>query len=136
MLVEKFRAEHARIEKGLVASEAVAADAEKFLAQLISMRPEVLQHFLQKDALYPALLAQCEKVVDAPGTTLIRIFESNMRVQSAAVRRFFEGLESATPAQRASSFRTVAIVIRQRFGTEESAVFPIYVRTFKNEKAA
>ena len=71
-----------------------------------------------------------------PGAHLTRIFESNMRVQAAAVRRFFEGLETLTPAVRASSFRTVITVIRQRFSTEESAVFPIYVRCFKEGKAA
>lgn len=135
-LVEQFRAEHARIQTGLDAAEAVSADAVKLLAQLVSMRAEVLSHFTRKDALYPALLAQCAKVADTPGGLLTRIFESNMKVQSAAVKRFFEGLETATPAQRASSFRTVATVIRQRFGTEESAVFPIYQRTFKGEKAA
>ena len=135
-LVEQFRAEHARIETGLVAAEVVSADAVKFLAQLASMRAEVLLHFTRKDALYPALLEQCAKVADTPGAHLIRIFESNMRVQSAAVKRFFEGLESSPPAQRASSFRTVATVIRQRFSTEESAVFPIYQRTFKGEKTA
>lgn len=95
------------------------------------MRAEVLVHFNRKDAFYPALLEQCSKVGDGPGGHLTRIFESNMRVQSAAVKRFFEGLESSTPAQRSSSFRTVATVIRQRFGTEESAVFPIYLRTSK-----
>ena len=41
-----------------------------------------------------------------------------------------------TPAVRLSSFKTVATVIRQRFGTEESAVFPIYIRNFKEDKAA
>lgn len=100
------------------------------------MRAEVLVHFNRKDALYPALLEQCSKVGDGPGGHLTRIFESNMRVQSAAVKRFFEGLEKSSTAVIASAFRTVATVIRQRFGTEESAVFPIYVRTFKREQAA
>lgn len=75
-------------------------------------------------------------MADAPGAQLTRIFASNMTVQSAAVKRFFEGLEKSTPAVSASSFRTVATVIRQRFGTEESAVFPIYNRTCKGDKAA
>ena len=135
-LVEEFRAEHAVIEKGLLAAEAVSSDPTKLLAQLQAMRADVLVHFNKKDALYPALSAQCTKVADAAGAHLTRIFESNMTVQSAAVKRFFEGLENSTPAVRASSFRTVATVIRQRFGTEESAVFPIYNRTFKGEKAA
>ncbi len=135
-LVDEFRAEHARIETSLVAAEAVSADPVKLLVQLQAMRAEVLAHFNKKDALYPALSAQCTKVADGPGAHLTRIFESNMTVQSAAVKRFFEGLEKASPAVRASSFRTVATVIRQRFNTEESAVFPIYNRTFKGEKTA
>lgn len=100
------------------------------------MRAEVLLHFDRKDALYPALIEQCAKVADAAGAQLTRIFESNMRVQSAAVKRFFQGIETSSASVRSSSFRTVASVIRQRFGTEEKAVFPIYQRSFKNEKAA
>lgn len=114
----------------------MAADPGQLLAKLLSLRAVVLQHFDRKDALYPALSEQCVKVADAPGAHLTKIFESNMRVQAAAVRRFFEGLETLSPTVRASSFRTVITVIRQRFGTEESAVFPIYVRSFKEGKAA
>ena len=135
-LVEEFRAEHALIEKGLAAAEAVSSDPGKLLAQLQAMRADLLAHFNKKDALYPALTAQCTKMADGPGAHLTRIFQSNMTVQSAAVKRFFEGLENSTPAVRASAFRTVATVIRQRFGTEESAVFPIYNRTFKGDQAA
>lgn len=135
-LITQFRAEHARIEAGLVAAEAVVNDASKLLAQLLAMRADVLKHFTEKDALYPALLERCSQKSDTPGAHITRIFEQNMKVQSAAVKRFFEGLETLAPAVRASSFKTVTIVIRQRFGTEESAVFPIYIRNFKEDKAA
>ena len=134
-LVEQFRVEHAAIESGLVAAEAVSLDPTKLLAQLTAMRAGVLAHFKQKDALYPSLSEQCARVGDVPGAQLTRIFESNMKVQSAAVQRFFEGLEKSSPQIVSSSFRTVSTVIRQRFGTEERAVFPIYQRSFKTEAA-
>lgn len=133
-VVDEFRATHARIESGLAAAEAVAADAVKLLGQLKLMRAEVLAHFKAKDAFYPSLADQCTKSGDAGAAQLTNIFASNMKVQSAAVQRFFETLET-TPTLVAS-FRTVTTVIRQRFGTEERAVFPIYVRTAKKPEAA
>ena len=130
-LVDEFKEEHSKIQAGLVMAEAVASDPLRLLGQLKAMRAEVLAHFTRKDALYPLLTDQCTRTGDAAGAQLTRIFESNMRVQSAAVKRFFEGLESSAPAVVSSSFRTVTSVIRQRFGTEEQAIFPIYKRTFK-----
>lgn len=134
-LVDDFCAAHARIETGLVGAEAVASDPTTLLVRLKELRPEVVKHFQEKDAFYPALSAQCTRAGDTAASQLTKIFESNMKVQSAAVQRFFQGLEASTPAVIASSFRTVTLVIRQRFGTEERAIFPIYQRTWKPEAA-
>jgi len=135
-LIDEFRATHARIESGLVAAEAVAADPVKLLGQLKTMRADVLAHFKAKDAFYPTLADQCTQAGDAGAAQLTNIFASNMKVQSAAVQRFFETLETTPATTLAASFRTVTTVIRQRFGTEERAVFPIYVRTSKKPEAA
>jgi hypothetical protein len=134
--VEEFRAAHARIESGLVAAEAVASDPQKLLAQLKTMRADVLSHLKAKDAFYPELAEQCARVGDGAAAHLTNIFSSNMKVQSAAVQRFFETLDTTPAAQVLSSFKTVVTVIRQRFGTEERAVFPIYLRTAKKPEAA
>lgn len=128
-LVDEFRASHARIEAGLNVAETLTADPPRLLEQLRALRSEVLAHFKAKDAFYPSLSEQCVRANDAGAAQLTRIFESNMRVQSAAVQRFFEGLDGANPTTMVSSFRTVITVIRQRFGTEERAIFPIYLRT-------
>lgn len=130
-LVEHFRAEQAGIESGLRAAESVAGDAGRFSAQLLAMRPAVLTHFKEKDELYPALAAQALAANDSGAAQLTRIFEANMKVQSAAVKRFFETLEVTAPALLASSFKTVALVIRARFVTEGRAVFPLIERTAK-----
>lgn len=135
-LVDDFRATHARLENGLRAAEAVAADPQQLLGQLKQLRGEVLAHFKAKDAFYPALAEQCAQAHDPGAVQLTSIFASNMKVQSAAVQRFFEKLEQTPPAELAASFRTVVTVIRQRFGTEERAVFPIYLRTLKKPEAA
>lgn len=131
-LLTKFRAEHAHIDSGLRDAEAVIADAPKLSAQLKSMRVEVVAHFKEKDAFYPALAEQSHKVNDAGALQLTKIFESNMKVQSAAVQRFFDTLDGTPAPNLTSSFRTVAIVIRQRFATEERAVFPLFERTAKS----
>ena len=119
------------IEAGLRAAEGLAADSKRFSAQLLAMRPAVLAHFKAKDDLYPALAAQAVTANDSGAAQLTRIFETNMKVQSAAVRRFFETLEVTAPALLASSFKTVASVIRARFETESRAVFPLVERTAK-----
>lgn len=134
-LVDEFRASHARIEGALTAAERVTGEPLKLLEQLRAVRGEVLAHFKAKDAFYPSLAEQCLRAKDAGAAQLTRIFESNMKVQSGAVQRFFEGLDSVNPATVVSSFRTVTTVIRQRFGTEERAVFPIYLRTRPPEAA-
>ncbi|PZR13194.1 MAG: hypothetical protein DI536_12960 [Archangium gephyra] len=130
-LLEKFRAEHARIERGLQAAESALTDAQQLSTQLTSMRAEVLSHFKAKDAFYPALAEQSAKANDAGAAQLTKIFEANMKVQSAAVQRFYETIEATPATNLVSSFKTVAVVIRQRFATEERAVFPLYARTAK-----
>lgn len=134
-LVDEFRATHARIERSLAVAETLTSDPLKLLEQLRTLRAEVLAHFKAKDAFYPSLAEQCLRANDAGAAQLTRIFESNMKVQSGAVQRFFEGLDAVNPSTLVSSFRTVTTVIRQRFGTEERAVFPIYLRTRPPEAA-
>lgn len=128
-LLEKFRAEHARIESGLQVAESTLPDAPKLSTQLLTMRAEVLSHFKAKDAFYPALVDQAAKANDAAAVQLTKIFEANMKVQSSAVQRFYEAIEVTPGASLISSFKTVATVIRQRFETEERSVFPLYART-------
>lgn len=128
-LLERFRAEHARIESGLRVAESVLPDASKLSAQLLSMRAEVLAHFKAKEAFYPALAEQASRANDAAAAQLTKIFEANMKVQSSAVQRFYDAIEETPAAKLISSFETVATVIRQRFETEERSVFPLYART-------
>jgi hypothetical protein len=130
--LSEFKQAHARIEQALAAAELLAAQPPLLTAHLKGVRGEVLQHFKAKDGFYPELAEQCTKAGDAAGAHLTRIFESNMRVQSAAVQRFFETLESVAPADLVSSFHTVVSVIRQRFNTEEKAIFPLFVRSAKS----
>lgn len=135
-LIEQFRDAHARIESGLARAEGLSGNPSALLEQLRVMRDEVLAHFAQKDAFYPSLATQCTEAKDLAGAQLTRIFESNMKVQSAAVQRFFSGLESIPTATLVSSFRTVVSVVRQRFGTEERAIFPLYQRSSKPQESA
>lgn len=92
------------------------------------MRELVLEHFRAKDDFYPALASFLTARGDLAGAQLARIFEQNMKVQSAAVQRFFESLDRAQNQQIADGYRTVALVMRQRFSTEEKAVFPLTVK--------
>ena len=130
-MIEEYKLAHARIEIVLQGGEALVANLPALIKHLAVARPEVVQHFLSKDAFYPLLAEQCTKAGDSAGAHLSHIFESNMRVQSAAVRRFFESVEIAQQASLLSSFQTVVTVIRQRFSTEERAIFPLFVRTAK-----
>ncbi len=129
--IDEFKRSHGRIETALTTGETLAQNPAALIAHLKTVRPEVLQHFKAKDDFYPALAAQCTKAGDAAGAHLTHIFESNMHVQSAAVQRFFETLETAPAANLLSSFQTVVTVIRQRFSTEERAVFPLFIRSAK-----
>ena len=128
-LLEKFRTEHAQIERGLQVAERTLPDASKLSAQLLSMRVDVLSHFKAKEAFYPALAEQASKANDAAAAQLTKIFEANMKVQSSAVQRFYETIEVTPGATLISAFKTVAAVIRQRFETDERSVFPLYERT-------
>lgn len=128
--LEDFKKAHERIDAGLKAADGAGNEAA-LLTQLLKLRDDVLAHFRAKDAFYPALASRCEAAGDAQGAQLTRIFETNMKVQSGAVQRFFSTLEQAAPAGLPTAYRTVAGVIRQRFGTEEKAVFPLYLRSSK-----
>lgn len=127
--LESFRTEHAQIEAKLTQAEALQGEPARLVAQLKTMRAEVVAHFAAKDRFYVALAAQCVAANDAAAGQLTKIFESNMTMQSAAVVRFFETLDTAAAATVASSFKTMVTVIRHRFGTEERAVFPLFIRT-------
>jgi len=135
-IIDEFRAEHVSIEAGLVTAERLVNEPPQLLAQLKTMRATVVQHFNRKDAFYPALASQCAAVNDAAGAQLTRIFESNMKVQSAAVVRFFEGFGALPAESLGASFKTVATVIRQRFSTEEKALFPLFLRSLKPKDVA
>ena len=51
-----------------------------------------------------------------------------MRLQAAAIRRFFGSLDGAISPVLAQTFRTMALVIKTRIVTEERAVFPLYMK--------
>lgn len=129
VVLDDFRSAHARLEGELSVADAAVGDAERLITTLKNMRRAVLTHFAQKDAFYVALGAQCAAANDVQAAQLTRIFEANMKMQSAAVVRFFEGLEGASHDTVASSYRTISTIIRQRFATEEKAVFPLFKRT-------
>ncbi len=129
--IDAFKRSHERIKTALATGETLAASGPALIAHLKTVRSEVLQHFKAKDEFYPALASQCTQAGDAAGAHLTHIFESNMHVQSAAVQRFFDTLETAPSANLLSSFQTVVTVIRQRFSTEERAVFPLFIRSAK-----
>ena len=111
-------------------------DTAALLLQLKAMRADVLSHFKAKDAFYPALQDQALRANDAGAQQLTKVFEANMKVQSTAVQRFYETLETASAANLGNSFKTVAVVMRQRFSTEERAIFPLYERTAKSLESA
>lgn len=129
VVLDDFCGAHARLEAELKVADAAVAEAPKLLAQLKGMRRAVVTHFAQKDAFYVALAKQCDAAKDAGAAQLTRIFESNMKMQSAAVVRFFETLDGVPADSLPASYRTMATIIRQRFSTEEKAVFPLYKRT-------
>lgn len=133
--LEDFKKAHERIDAGLKVADGAGNEAA-LLKQLLGLRDEVLAHFRAKDAFYPALASRCEAAGDTQGAHLTRIFETNMKVQSGAVQRFFQGLEQAPLAGLPAAYRTVAGVIRQRFGTEEKAVFPLFTRSAKSKEKA
>lgn len=129
VVLDDFRSAHQRIEGDLNVADAAVADVPQLLAVLRNMRRTVIAHFAQKDAFYVALAQQCATANDVQAAQLTRIFEANMKMQSAAVVRFFENLDTAAPDTVASNYRTMSTIIRQRFSTEEKAVFPLYKRT-------
>lgn len=127
-LVEQFRQTHLQLTTALDRADASSANTAQLLEVLRGLRAPVLEHLQAKDAFYPALATHLMDTGDAAGAQLARIFEQNMKIQSGAVQRFFEGLDRAAPQALVESYKTVATVLRQRFVTEERAVFPLTVR--------
>ncbi|MDX2010288.1 MAG: hemerythrin domain-containing protein [Myxococcaceae bacterium] len=126
--IERFRQAHLRIAEALGTADESLLEPAALYAHLKAVRADIVSHFREKDAFYPELSEALQTAGDNAGAQLARIFESNMKIQSAAVQRFFEALDRAAPAQLPQSYQTVASVIRQRLSTEEKAVFPLTVR--------
>lgn len=128
VVVEEFRAQHRRIEEHLSACDAVLERVEALHARLKEMRPLLLEHFDQKDAFYVKLRELCAHNGDLASSNIAKIFDDNMRVQSGAIRRFFNALDTSSSPLLAQSFKTMGLIIRSRLSTEERAVFPLYVK--------
>lgn len=126
--VDSFRHAHARLAERLDQADLVLHSPDALAASLREIRESVLEHFRAKDAFYPVLADHLTARGDLAGAQLARIFEQNMKVQSAAVQRFFESLERVQSQQVADGYRTIAMVMRQRFSTEEKAVFPLTIK--------
>jgi hypothetical protein len=126
--LETLKADHRRIEAELNACEALLDQAPALAGKLRAMRPLLLEHLSAKDDFYAELKALCSGRNDIATGNVAKIFEDNMRVQSAAIRRFFEGLDGAVSPLLVQSFRTMALVIKSRILTEERAVFPLYLK--------
>lgn len=124
--VDGFRAEHQRFVEALDKADGLESDA--LLTALKTIRDAVLTHFRAKDEFYPSLAEHLAAAGDSAGAQLARIFEQNMKIQSSAVQRYFEALDRVPAQTSIDGYRTVASVIRQRFQTEERAVFPLTSR--------
>jgi hypothetical protein len=126
--LDALKADHRRIEAELQGCEPVAEQAVPLAAKLRAMRPLMLDHLTAKDVFYAELRALCSGRGDLASVNTVKIFEDNMRVQSAAIRRFFSSLDGAISPMLSQTFRTMALVIRSRIITEERAVFPLYLK--------
>lgn len=127
-LIERFRAEHRRIEEHLVECEALVGQVEPLAERLKQLKPLLVAHLEAKDAFYARLRQLCSEAGDLASANIATIFNENMTVQSGAIRRFFSSLEGAPSPLLAQSFTTMALIIRNRLSTEERAVFPLYLK--------
>ena len=125
--LDTLRAAHRVIEADLAACEALNEPAP-LVAKLKAMRPMMLEHLDAKDAFYAELRAACAGRGDLSSGNTAKIFEDNMRMQAAAIRRFFESLDHGMSPVFSQTFRTMALVIKSRIVTEERAVFPLYLK--------
>jgi hypothetical protein len=127
-LLGTLRDEH-RLLRATIESCASATGSE--LKGLLNRLGEQLTtHLPHKEQLYRAIERASQQRNDPGSATIARIFENNMKVQSAAVGGFFEQLESLArqPEQLERRCRTVLDVIRTRLDTEERAVFSLYTK--------
>lgn len=126
--LERFFTQHRRIEQLLELCEPLIKDLPKLDEQLKALVPLLLEHLDEKERFYVELKQLAAEKNDASGTSIATIFESNMQVQSGAIRRFCQTAQGPLSEVVARSFETMAHIIRSRFSTEERAVFPLYAR--------
>jgi uncharacterized protein YigA (DUF484 family) len=132
-VVDDFRAQHRRIDEQLAACEDLAAQVDALQARLLALRPVLLDHLDAKDAFYVRLVRECAREGDLAQANVAQMFEGNMKVQSAAVRRFFAALDTPGSPLLAQSFKTMALIIRGRLSQEERAVFPLFLKAAAQE---
>lgn len=88
----------------------------------------MLTHLSVQAGFYAELRRMCAEPRNAPHLGVVSIFEANMEVESASVRRFFERLDTTPSHAVRKGFEAVARVVRARFAAEETAIFPLSKR--------
>ena len=126
--LSRFFTQHRHIEHELDACEKRLNELPALAERLKMLAPLLLEHLAEKDRFYIELSALCSRRDDPSSTSMASIFETNMRVQSAALRRFCISVSGELTPVMALSFKTMASLIRNRISTEERAVFPLYAR--------
>ena len=125
-ILDDFRKEHRHIETELTACEVLSAEVEQLTERLKALRPMLLQHLDAKDAFYQRLVALHVERGDVQGAQRARSLAESAKVESDALRRFFNALDGGSSPLLPQSFKTLAHVIRRRLETEERAAFPLY----------
>jgi hypothetical protein len=123
--LDALKADHRRIEAELLRCDEAVQRVSELAKRLEVLRPIIKEHLAAKERFYAELRERCG---DLASGNLARMFEENMRVQSNAILRFFEGLDAGVVSPLLGDlFKTMALVIRTRLATEERAVFPLYL---------
>lgn len=136
-LVIELKKQHAAIREALVQGND-APDAAAFDRVLVKLRSVVLEHFKAKEHFYSTTAQLCTANNDVVGGTLVRLFESNMRIQSGSIQQLLSSRSDAeaTRATLQPRFQNIAKLLQDQMKTDESAVFGIYARHQLPAKAA
>lgn len=131
-LVQTLKTQHANLEEKCAALNARLEenDAAGARAVLAELRADFLAHvLLEKEKLYPALLAKTEAQDAKAQTILTRSFEGGVGIIVDALERV-----TARHAQTdavdalATEWATLLHALRSRITAEESSLYPMYSR--------
>lgn len=135
-LIATLKSQHETLRQSVqLIDEALAAgDPSKLRAALEGFTTLLSSHLQQEDAeLYPGLVKAAQEKKDAHVERTAQLFSTNMARISESLSAFLrrQGKQQLQPSAFEREWRGFVAVLNQRLESEESALYPMYLRVTK-----